>query len=222
MVLGFGSRNRRFRSPEAPIRAASPVTLAAVFLSVGTIAICGLCGGAMYYFQPHVSEDPASVQPLLDELVTIRIPQSDADPVRFTPRGTIQWNLAFLMSLRGVYFQTADTRQDGVLMFLEVNGASLQKPDVRTHVDRMLKERTGMGSPLKTRGDPDYQVLMVRGQPAEFTFETAVDPASDVRYRLISGVIPGNRWHDVLITLRVNSEPPWDDSVAISMIESIQ
>lgn len=198
------------------------MTVAVLFLSIGSIAICGICGGALYYFQPHVTEDPDAVAALMVELVTIDVPQSETSKVRFHPRGTIEWNLAYMMSLRGAYYETVDPQQDGVLMFLEVTGASLQKPDVRTHIDRMLSERGGAGPPLKPSGHPDYRVLTVRGQPAEFTFETAVDPATKDSYRLISGVVVGNRWHDVLITLRIKSAAPWDDSVAVRMLESIQ
>lgn len=200
----------------------APATVVLLFLAVGSIAICGVFGGALYYFQPHVSEEPDSVQLLMDELVTIEVPQREGMAVRFVPRGTIDWNLAFMMSLRGAYFETADETQDGVLMFLEVAGASLAKPDVRSHIDRVLRERGGTGPQLNPTGDSEYRRLTVRGQPAEFTFETAVDPASGEKYRLISGVVTGNRWHDVLITLRIKSAAPWDDSVAERMIESIE
>lgn len=223
MVFGFRSRQRRASSTgDAAGRRASPVTVAVLFLSVGSIAICGICGGALYYFQPHVVENPDAVAILMGELVTIDVPQAETSPVRFRPRGSIEWNLAYMMSLRGAYYETVDPQQDGVLMFLEVTGASLQKPDVRAHIDRMLRERGGAGPQLKPNGRPDYRVLTVRGQPAEFTFETAVDPVTKEDYRLINGIVTGNRWHDVLITLRIKSAPPWNDSVAVGMIESIQ
>jgi hypothetical protein len=225
-LMAFGFRSRRRGNPQPSYRPASrntPVTVAMLFLAVGTAVICIVCGGVMYYFQPHVSEDPADVQALMAEMLTISIPQSPADgPVQFRPHGTIRWNLAFMMTLRGAYFETVDEEQDGVLMFLEVDGSSLDKPNVRNHVERVLREREGGGAQMLPSGDPEIRSLHVRRRLVDFQFETGIDPATSQKYRLVSGVVTGNRGGEVLIALRIKEAPPWDDALAERMIESIE
>jgi hypothetical protein len=199
------------------------LTAAVLFLAVAAIGIFGVCGGAMYYFQPHVSEDSADVQALMAELVTLDVPQArEPGTTQFVPRGAIEWNLAFMLTLRGAYFETADPEQDGILMFLEVNGSSMKKENVRSHVERVLREREGSGPHLTPIGKVESRALRVRGEPTEFTFETGVDPATHAEYRLVNGIVLGNRGGDVLISLRIKNAPPWDDSVAERMIESIE
>lgn len=224
MVFGIGSRRRG--NPQVrygPVRRNSPATVAVLFLAVGSAAICGLCGGALYYFQPHVSEDPADLQTLVPEMLTISIPESPADgPVQFRPHGTIRWNLGFMMTLRGAYFETADEEQDGVLMLLEVDGSSLDKPNVRSHVEHVLREREGAVAKLLPSGTPETRALLVRSQAVDFTFETGIDPATSEKYRLVSGVVVGNRGGEVLVALRIKQSPPWEDALAERMIESIE
>lgn len=224
MVFGFGSRPRgHSRFAGGPGAAKSPVTVAVVFLAVGSAAICGFCGGALYYFQPHVATDPADVEALLPEMLTISIPASAADgPVQFRPHGTIRWNLAFLVTLRGAYFETVDEKQDGMLMFLEVDGSSLDKPKSRAHVERVLREREGGAGQLVPTGVSATRSLLVRDQLVDFRFETGIDPATSQKYRMVSGVVTGNRGTEVLIALRVKQEAPWDDALAERMIESIK
>ena len=82
MVFGHRSRTRRTARAEGKgARPASPATAVILFLSIGCVAICGVCGGAFYYFQPHVTESPEAVQTLMKALVTIDVPQSGADGV---------------------------------------------------------------------------------------------------------------------------------------------
>jgi len=224
MVLGFGSRRRgKQRLPDGPSSRNSPVTVAILFLAVGSTAICGICGGALYYFQPHVSEEPADVQLLMPEMLTITVPESPADgPVQFRPQGTIRWNLAFLMTLQGAYFESVIEEQDGVLMFLEVDGSSLDKPNIRNHVERVLRERDGGGAQLLPTGVPETRALLVRDRLVDFTFENGIDPTNRQKYRMVSGVVTGNRGGEVLIALRIKQSPPWDDALAERMIESVK
>jgi hypothetical protein len=199
------------------------MTVAILFLAVGSTAICGFCGGALYYFQPHISEDSADVQALMAELVTLDVPQvRDSDSIQFVARGTIEWNLAFMITLRGAYFETASAEQDGVLTFLEVHGSSMKKENVRSHVEGILRERDTGGAELTPIGKTETRALNIRGEPTPFTFEAGVDPVTHTEYRLVNGIVLGNRGGDVLISLRIKNAPPWDDSVAERMIESIQ
>lgn len=224
MVFGFGSRQRgKSRFAGGPGSPRTTVTVAMLFLTVGSAAICGLCGGALYYFQPHVATGPADVEALLPEMLTISIPQSATDgPVPFRPHGTIRWNLGFLVTLRGAYFETVDEELDGMLMFLEVDGSSLDKPKSRAHVERVLREREGGAGQLLPTGIPATRSLLVRDRLVDFRFETGIDPDTSQQYRMISGVVTGNRGGEVLIALRIKQAPPWNDALAEQMMESIK
>jgi len=224
MVFGIGTRNRiKRRAADGLPSRNTPATVVILFLAVGSTSICGICGGALYYFQPHVSDDAADVAALMPEILTISIPATPDDgAVQFRPRGTIRWNLAFLMTLRGVYFETVDAEQDGVLMFIEVDGSSLDKPNVRSHVEKVLREREGGGALLQPTGTAETRSLLVRDGLVDFTFESGLDPATSDVYRLVSGVVTGNRGGEVLLGLRIKQAAPWDDALAERMIESIE
>jgi hypothetical protein len=222
MVFGVGSSGKARRTDgDGAAQRASPATVALLFLGVGSIAVCGLCGGAMYVFQPHVSEDPADVRALMDELLTVDIPAAPA-AVAFEPRGTINWNVAFMLSLRGAYYETQDEELDGLLMFLEVSGASLEKPQVRSHVDRVLRERSDGRIQLAPGGRSEVRRLPVRGVPCEFAFETGTNTASGDSYRLVTGTVPGRGGSEVLIALRIRQSPEWSDRIVEQLIESIE
>lgn len=193
-----------------------PATVALIFLAVGMIGICAVCGGGVYLFQPHLADDERSVGPLMDDVLSIDVPAS------FEPRGTIEWNLAFLMSLRGAYYETADRQQEGVLMFLAVEGGSLDKPNVRSHVERVLSEKSNGTVPLTPDGEPEERMVPIRGEDKPFTFETGVDPSSKVRYRLAHGVVDGENGQEVLVALRIREDAGWDDAATIAMLESIR
>jgi hypothetical protein len=152
----------------------------------------------------------------MDELLEIDIPAS------FEPRGTIEWNLAFMLSLRGSYYETADRSREGVLMFIGVDGGSLNKPNVRAHVERVLNEKSNGTVSLAPEGAPDERMIAVRGESVPFTFETGVEPSTKNRYRLIHGVVDGRRGGEVLIALRIKQDGDWNDEVAVKMIESIR
>ena len=216
---GLTSRDER----EASRQRNAPATVVLLFLGIGTLAIVGLCAGGLYLFQPHVSEEPAGATALVNEMLLIDVPDDPlSDPVAFVPRGTIEWNIAFMMSLRGAYFEADDEQLDGLLMCREGTGASLQKPDVREHVDRVLRERSDGRIQLRSDGPPEIRLMPVRGVPSEFTFETGTDPATKDAYRLVTGIVPGNLGGEVLIALRIKQTDPWSDAIIARMVESIR
>lgn len=194
----------------------TPAKAVLIFLATGLIGICGVCGGAVYMFQPRLSDDPQAVAPLMDDLLEIDV------PAVFEPRGAIQWNLAFMLSLKGAYYETTDRSREGVLMFIGVNGGSLSKPDVRTHVERVLNEKSNGAVALVPDGPPEDRVITVRNQPVPFTLEIGIDPATKNRYRLMHGVVTGRNGGEVLIALRIKQDADWTDEIAVRMIESIR
>lgn len=177
------------------------------------LLICGLCGAGFYFFQPDVRDDPQAVDPLMSEMLDVTVPPE------FKGRGVIEWNLGFLMSLRGAYYEMPDAESEGMLMFVEVRSFHGNDPDVDAHVRQALREKQGGVVELKLV-DSTEKTLQVRGKPVPFKFETRRDPVEDRTYRVIEGVVEG-KGGPVLIGLRVG-EDGWDDAVAESMIASIQ
>ena len=193
-----------------------PATAVLIFLTVGLVGTCGICGGATFLFQPKLSDNPDAVPPLMDELLMIDI------PAIFQPRGTITWNLAFMLSLNGAYYETTDPAREGVLMFISVDGGSLSKPDVRAHIERVLNEKSNGTVALVPEGQPEERVVMIGQGAVPFTFETGTDPSTKNRYRLIHGVVDGRKGGEVLIALRIRQDANWNDDIAVKMVESIR
>jgi hypothetical protein len=194
----------------------APATVALIFLAIGLVGILAVCGGSIYLFQPKLSDDAEAVPPLMDELVEIDI------PAIFQPRGTIRWNLAFMLSLNGAYYETADPAREGVLMFVGVDGESLSKPDVRAHVERVLNEESNGTVTLVPEGEPLERIVTVRDAAVALTFETGTDPSSKNKYRLMHGVVDGRNGGEVLIALRIRQDADWNDDLAVRMVESIR
>ncbi len=175
---------------------------------------CCLCGGGLFFFQPEVHDDPSAVPTLMDQMLDVTVPAT------FAPGGTIEWNVATAMSLRGAYYEYVTG--DGVLMFIEVQQSLATGPDVAAHVDRVLHEKTH-GAPELVIDDQasDVREVLVQGELRPFQFDTASDPATEKEYRLIGGVVSG-RSGPVLIRLRVPLTEEWNDATAVAMLESVR
>jgi hypothetical protein len=187
-------------------------TIASAMFLGSCLLVCGLCATGVYFFEPDVRDDPEAVDPLMAEMLDITVPPE------FEKRGVIEWNLGFLMSLRGAYYETPGAESDGMLMFVEVRSFHGNDPDVDAHIRQALREKQGGVVELELVESKE-EPLQVRGKPVPFKFETRRDPVEDQTYRVIEGVVEG-RGGPVLIGLRVR-EDAWDDAVAREMIESI-
>lgn len=198
-----------------------------------------ICGGLFYSLQPHVTEDPAAVAPLMQELLTVEVP-----PV-FAPRGTIEWNVAFALSMRAAYYDYApvgaesDRRRhaprdgdhhaegdvyDGELVFVGVDHKFQDKPDVTRHIEQVLRKE-GAGTLELPVERVESRIVPIAGEPVAFEFETRTAPKvrnkPQVSYRLIHGVVNG-RAGPVLIVLRAPLDGNWNDAIAERMLGSIR
>ena len=182
-------------------------TIASAMFLGGCLLICGLCAGGFYFFRPDVRDDPEAVEPLMAGILDIDIPPE------FEKRGVIEWNLAFMMSLRGAYYEMPDTESEGELMFVEAVSFWNDEPDVETHIRQALREKAGGVVELELVGELEQQTIQVRGEPVIFDFETRRDPVSERTYRVIEGVVDGENGQ-VLIGLRFHVDD-WDNSEAI-------
>lgn len=185
-----------------------------------------ICGGLFYTLQPHVTDDPAAVAPLMERLLTVEV------PAVFAARGTIEWNVAFAMSMRAAYYDYAPVgaasdvtpEADGELVFVGVDHEFRDKPDVRRHVEQVLRQK-GSGAQELALESVESRTVPIHGEPCAFEFETRSAPTvrnkPKVSYRLIHGVVTG-RSGPVLIVLRVPLNANWDDAIAERMLGSIR
>lgn len=161
------------------------------------VASSCLCGIGVWWFRPITSQNPERVHQLVEQMVSISIPET------FVPRGTIEWNIAFVMRLRGVYYERLVG--DGVLSLVEVNSRLPNDDSVRQHIRETLLEEGSSGTMLvidkqRTR----KQVFELAGESVTFTFDIARDVRTNELFHLVEGVFQGNSGQ-VLLSLRVDS-----------------
>jgi len=155
---------------------------------------CCLCGVGIWWFRPLLQEDPEQARVLTQQMVDIQIPEA------FQPRGLIDWNLAFAMHLRGVYYQRYVG--DGVLTLLEINTRLSHDETIRNHIRKTLLEEASGGTELVIDHSQTHREVMdVIGQQVPFTFEVARH--GNNMYHLAEGVFTGKSG-EVLLSLRVD------------------
>ena len=145
-------------------------------------------------------------------MLSIEIPET------FAPRGTIEWHVSFLLTMRGAYFsQTVD---DGELTLLEVGSRFIEQPEFRRHIiDSLHQHGSGSGVELKVL-HTETKVFDIDGEPVPFDFLTAEDRSTGEGRRLVDGVVTGSRGTPVLVSLWVD-EDIWDEELVTKLIESI-
>lgn len=189
------------------------LVLLAGFVSALLLLSACVCAGALWWFRPQIHEDPERARELLAEIIDIEIPES------YVPRGTIEWNLAFAISLRGVYYERFVG--DGQLTIVEVTSRMATDDDVRRHIRRTLLEKGGGGAPLLVDpADSQMKMFEINGQEVPFTFDVGRDPPSGRVFHLAEGVVNGKSGL-VLLAVRVNEEH-WSEDVIVEMIRSIR
>ncbi len=187
-----------------------------IFLGLGTLAILGACLAAAYLFHPRIEEAPSAVGEVMDGMLDVSI------PAVFEPRGTIEWNMAFAMTMQGAYFEPIGPEGDGVLVFLQVDSSSGRKPEVRQHIEDVLWQDGSATEELVLETENrEERTVIVRGDPVLFVFETATDQTTKKTYRLMHGVVEGHNGL-VLIALRMRDDSDWDDETAVAMLRSIR
>lgn len=187
--------------------------LLAGFSTAVLLFFCCFCGIGMWWFRPHIYESPDRARSLTQEIVGIQIPDS------YLPKGTIEWNLAFAMSVRGAYYERFVG--DGLLTLVEVNSRFTADADVRRHIRQTLHEKGGGRTPL-VMDDASLRRIEIEilGEPVPFNFEIGRDPLSGRTFHLVEGVFRG-RQGEVLLAMRVH-EDYWEETAIIEMLQSLK
>lgn len=188
------------------------LVLIAGFVSAILLFFCCACGIATWWFRPEIYEDSERARQLVEKMVDIRIPDS------YQPKGTIEWNIAFAMSVRGAYYERFVG--DGLLTLIEVDSRFRSDDDVRRHIRQTLMDKGGGGTPLIVDDSQTKRIeVVIHDEYVPFTFEIGRDPPSGRTFRIVEGVFEG-KTGEVLLAMRVN-EDNWEESSIIDMLQSI-
>jgi hypothetical protein len=141
-------------------------------------------------------------------------------PDEFRPRGTIEWSVGTLGSVRGAYYDV--TEGDGLLMFVAVDSRYSHRAAVREHIERVLRDEGGNPVDLVRDEPPRTRNVPIRSEAVPFTFETRKDGAGQ-EHRLVEGVVEGTGGGgQVLIAVRFRNEGPLTDEAVVRMLGSIR
>jgi len=178
--------------PKSRLRPWLAVLTGAVF---GCLIIgCCVCGVGIWWFRPLIRENPDQAKTLTQQMVDIVIPEP------FQAHGLIDWNLAFVMHLRGVYYQRYVG--DGVLTLLEINTRLSHDDTIRRHIRKTLLEEGSGGTELIVDHSQTHREnFVIAGVQVPFTFEVARN-GNEV-FHLVEGVFDGKNGQ-ILLSLRVD------------------
>ncbi len=175
------------------------------------LILCVACGIGLYSFRPVIDASPEAAVKAQQAALDIQV------PMIFSPKGTIDWNVAFLLQMHGAYYE--HSRADGEIVLLHADSRFFSSPELRDHVRKTLLDKGGTGVPLK-RDDVSFREYMIQNQPVKFRFEKGRSPTNDKPYYVVDGVVPG-KTGEVLIGIRLEADA-WDESQMMGMLESIK
>lgn len=174
---------------------------------------CLTCGFLLYRIRPRLFNDP-----LVAQLSAQSIMSFTPCP-GYEPKGTIDWSIPALISMRGVYYEHRTA--DGMLMLLEVTTPNFRGyQNVQDHIRNVLHEKNGISNALVVNPIVEQLTLQVQGRQRDFAISKARDPANKLDYRLLEGTVNGHAGQ-VLIGMRV-VESAWDLDAVKNMLMSIQ
>ncbi|WP_437202549.1 hypothetical protein [Planctomicrobium sp. SH664] len=208
------SAQEKMRAAAEAERPTSPWLLVGGGLAAALLVIgCGFCAIGMWWFRPQITEDPEQASQMLQRMVEIHLP---AD---FQPRGTVEWNMGYVLRLKGVYYES----HDGKWLFtaVEVNSRLASDSAVRRHIRETLLQEGAGGTPLIVDNTRTRQEsYRINGAPVDFNFETAEDPSTKRIYHLVQGVLNSKSGGQVLVSIRVDADS-WQPEIVQKMLGSL-
>ena len=199
----------KIRTPARPAKGGWGMIFSTLF-GGAFLVLCVACGLGLYSFRPVIHASPEAAVEAQQSALDIQVPKI------FVPKGTIDWNVAFLLQMHGAYFE--HSLADGEIVLLHADSRFFSSQELRDHVRTTLLDKGGTGVPLK-RDDVSFREIMIQNQPVKFRFEKGRSPTSDKPYYVVDGVVPG-KTGEVLIGIRLEADA-WDESQMMGMLESI-
>ncbi|QDT56919.1 hypothetical protein Pan44_49820 [Caulifigura coniformis] len=189
----------RSRAELNSLEAPTPAPKWVRYLAYTVVALfgttCLTCGYLLYLAKPTVSNDPAYAQFTAENIVTFTPAQG------YLPKGAIEWPLLSLLKMRAAYFEKPEV--DGMLVLIEVGSDALQGNErVERYLESMLREKNGISDALQVQPLVKKELVKVQGRERQFDLSEALDPVTNVRYRLIEGTVQSILGRPVFIGLR--------------------
>ncbi len=209
-----------FNSLDAPTPAPKWIRYLAYAVVAVAACCCLACGYLFYLAQPTVSNDPEFARFTAENILTF-------DPADgYLPKGAIEWPLLSLLKLKAAYFEKPDV--DGLLVIIEVGSDFLRGNErVERHVEAMLREKNGISDALQVEPRTVRESVEVQGRLRDFELSEAIDPVTNVRYRLVEGTVQSIMSHPVFIGVRYRLDAEGDRREALpdeirKMLQSIR
>ena len=172
--------------PEGDTRATRPVSekpsggcgrsLLLLFAIAGGLSLLCCCGIgiSIYSVVPRVDDDPVIARQVLQELITIDLPE------RYTPQMALRMNLFQLMQIRGVLVRGAN--EDDLLIIAKMKGSMAQDADVRTQIEQALRTESSEADTLLSSETRTFEISC---QPVEFPFLKKQGQAAEVHREMV-------------------------------------
>jgi hypothetical protein len=175
----------------------------------GMALLC--CGGVVYFaykVRNAVSEDPAVVRSVANDIAEIDIPP------KFEPVASM--NFSMVMKMRFAIFQTPG--KTGTLMLMEMAVPNASEEDMK---QSMSQQGQGQNMRDLVVKKTETKTFKVRGKDVTFYFSEAVDEKTKAPYRKVHGTFPGKDGGAVVLVLQV-PEKEYNEGEAVKMIKSIK
>jgi hypothetical protein len=207
-------------SLETPVAAPRWIRYLAYGVVTAAALSCLSCGYLLYLAKPTVSTDPTFARFMADNILSF------APAPGYVPKGAIEWPLLSLLKMRAAYFEKPEV--DGMLVMIEVGSDALQgNQRVEKHLELMLREKNGISDALELQPRVVRENVMVQGRERAFELSDALDPATNIRYRLIEGSVQSIMGLPVFIGVRYKLDAETEQRDVIpedirKMLESIK
>jgi hypothetical protein len=182
-----------------------------VLLIVGSVfgVLAVLCCGFGFYIYNRitksVTDDPAKIAAIRQEIVTINIPAGFA-PAHGMDLGI--WRMKMKMA--------AYMRQAEVLMLMEIPGVASDE-EMRKQMEEAF-EKQGQKQDVKVQ-QRDVRKITIDGKEYPFEFSQGVQGENEQAMRQVIGVFPGRGGTAILMYMA--PERDWDEEEVMTMLRSI-
>ena len=182
----------------------------------GLMLLC--CGGVVwigYHFADSVSEDPAEIAAVTDEMAEIDMPEG------FDPKMSFDMKVPISGERIMAWIVYIDEESQSMLMLCGMGAAAgTQNPEQMQQQFKQSMQQQGMQQQQDmVSAQSETRQLTVRGEPASFTFTTGVTESESPRIQ-VNGVFQG-KTGPVILMMDADAEKYPEEQI-VQMIEGIE
>jgi len=190
-----------------------------IWLGVGFGGLCLLCCGGLvwigYHFANSVSQDPAEIATVTEEMAGIDVPDG------LDPKMSMDMKVPISGQRIMAWVVYVDEESQSMLMLCGMGpDAGTQDPEQMQKQFKQSMQQQGMQQQQDmVTAQSETRELTVRGEPASFTFTTGVTESGVPRIR-VNGVFQGKTG---LVILMVDADSEkYPEEQIVQMIEGIE